>query len=138
MTAIDFAAIASNVKPAELPASGAGRPRKTENNPFADVVAESWEDFKADRNPGRQITVPGKNSGEAAYLIRAAVEDLAKAGVPVGVRIVLRNGKGEALDAKTAKEYKGNVTILFAAKNRKTKKETAQENTPAEEATSAA
>ncbi len=112
----DFSAVA--VHEADLPKNGAGRNRKHEVNPFTDVLAESFEAFSTDTgNAGRSITLPGKNAGEAVYLIRQAADDLG-----IGARVIMRNSKGENIDPKHAKDHKGNVTVLFSGKNRKQRK----------------
>lgn len=123
----DFSAV--SVAEAEMPKSGAGRPRKTENNPFTEVLAQSYEAFKAGGNAGRQIKVPGANVGEAVYLIRQAADDL-----KIGSRVLIRDGKGQTVTAKDAKDKapRAQHTVLFSAKDRKKRAEDALSEAPAE------
>jgi hypothetical protein len=123
--AFDFSAVA--VTEAELPKSATGRERKHAVNPFTEILAASYEAFTSNGNPGRQITIPGKQAHEAVYLIRQAADDLG-----IGSRVVLRDSKGNTVATKDAKDIRGNVVVLFGAKNRKQRKDAVNGDAPAE------
>jgi hypothetical protein len=122
--AFDFSAV--KVEEADLPKNGAGRNRRHAVNPFTEVLAASYEAFKANGNAGRQIKVPGKQVSEAVYLIRQAADDLR-----IGSRVILRNAKNEPVEAKDVKNSTALVTVLFSGKDRKQKKDAAATATPA-------
>ena len=92
------------------------RERKHRDNPFVAWLAESY-----DKGTGKSVTVPAANVGEVQYLIRRAADEIG-----CGSRVVVQNSKGETLDRDAQKSAKGNLTVLFQGKDRKTRKSPTQ------------
>lgn len=95
---------------AEVPATQ--RERKHRDNPFVAWLADSYE-----HSTGKSVTVPAANVGEVEYLIRRAADEIG-----CGARVVVQNSKGETLDKDAKKSAKGNLTVLFMGKDRKSRK----------------
>lgn len=106
--ALDLTALAP--VDAEVPAMQ--RERKHRDNPFVAWLAESYE-----KGTGKSVTVPAANVSEVEYLIRRAADDIG-----CGARVVVQNAKGETLDKDAKKSARGNLTVLFMGKDRKTRK----------------
>jgi hypothetical protein len=106
--ALDLAALVPT--DAEVPTMQ--RERKHRDNPFVAWLSESYS-----TETGKSVTVPAANVGELEYLIRRASDDLG-----IGARVVVQNSKGETLDKDARKNAKGNLTVLFAGKDRKTRR----------------
>lgn len=135
--AFDLSSIA--VEEAELP-TPARRGRHAGPNPFTEALANSYEAFAAGKAPGRKVTVPGAAVPDVTYALRRAADSLG-----CGVRVVYtdakgveiksgKNAKGEDENStKRASRKAGNVTVMFAAKSRKAKKDTTADETPAPE-----
>jgi hypothetical protein len=120
----DPASLLGSVKTVKL--APQTRDRGTGPNPFEDLVAASYEDFTAKREAGRELPpVPADQAQRVVYLLRAAANSFTddKGVQNVGLRVVaMANGK----ELKTPADYKANkaaVTIQFAAKNRKERKD---------------
>jgi hypothetical protein len=106
--ALDLSTLAP--QDAEVPSQQ--RERKHKDNPFVQWLADSYAN-----QTGKSVTVPAANAGEVEYLIRRAADELG-----IGARVVVQNSKGETLDKDARKSAKGNLTVLFAGKDRKARK----------------
>lgn len=95
---------------AEVPSQQ--RERRVKDNPFVAWLADSFEN-----KTGKSVTVPAANVGEVEYLIRRAADEL-----KIGARVVVQDSKGNTLDKDAKRNAKGNLTVLFAGKDRKTRK----------------
>lgn len=126
--------------------------RDPKANPFYAPLADS----RANKNAGRKVTVPANVGAKTLYLIRQAADDQ-----KIGARVVVKDSKGNTVtpvrrvkDKKTGavtqkgttmtdelKKLRGNVTVLFAAQDRKKSKksrEAAESNGTPETAAPAA
>lgn len=100
-----FDASSLSVETAEMPASQRANARP---NPFVDTLVTSYEEWSKDKSKGgRKVTVAVKDAGSVKYLIRDAAR---------------RAGVGSRLVEQENTPRKGQVTILFAAKDAKKKK----------------
>lgn len=112
----------------EITGRGGGRP--TKDNPFTNMVSESFADGR-----GRGITVERKDVAEAVSLIRRAA-----ASIQLGVRVVLTDARNNVVkidDIETLGE-KQKVKVLFQGKEKRKmtrKKKTDQDNAVASENT---
>lgn len=120
-SSFDPASLLAGVKTVKL--APLTRDRGTGPNPFKDLLAASYEDYKAGREAGRELPpVSAANAQRVVYLVRAAANDkdfLVDGKPVVGVRVVAMAGDKEL---KTGKDFKDNtkdVTVQFAAKDRK-------------------
>lgn len=129
MTSFDFSALSAT--DATVPTSTRAAKR---DNPFGAWLKESY-----DKGTGKAVTVPAANVAETVYLIRQAANEL-----NIGSRVVLQDSKGNVLttdrvgmdkDGKGGKivvvkedgtEFRSNVKVLFAGKNRKQRRTTEQ------------
>lgn len=107
--ALDLSSLAPQA--AELPKVE----REKRDNPFTTWLATSYENDGA----GQKVTVPAANASEVEYLIRRAANELG-----IGSRVVVQQ-KGKTLDKDERKNARGNVDVLFAAKDRKQRKQNA-------------
>lgn len=114
-TALDLTALV----PTDATLPSTAREGKYKDNPFEAWLADSYEN-----KTGKSVTVPAANVKEVQYLIRRAADTL-----KIGSRVVVQNGKGETLDREAIKTAKGNLTVLFAGKDRKQSKP--KDETPA-------
>lgn len=112
----------------ELPkrsATGGGRARAVQDNPFVAWVSESYSDGK-----GRSVTVPAEHAVKTEYLIRQAAEDLG-----LGVRVV-RLVDGEQVEKSAIKDLhkKKNVKVQFQGQTKRAysprKRKGAEESAP--------
>lgn len=106
----------------ELPkrsATGGGRARMVQDNPFVQWVSESNTDGK-----GRSVTVPARHATKTEYLIRQAAEDLG-----LGVRIV-RMVDGESVEKSAVKDLNPNknVKLMFQGQKKRAYKPRAKKN----------
>lgn len=100
--ALDLSALV----PVEAEVPKMQRERKHRDNPFTAWLAESFE-----QGTGKSVTVPNANVGEVEYLIRRAADDL-----NIGARVVKTEDSPK----------KGQTTVVFAGKERKTRRTSEQ------------
>lgn len=119
--ALDLSALA--ISEADVPKQQ--RERAVKDNPFLPALTESYE-----TDTGRQVQVPAQNTRQVIYLIRQAANDLG-----IGARIVVQNSKGETVEQKkdSLNALRGRVTVLFAGKDRKRRRDAEEDAEEAEE-----
>lgn len=111
------------VTEADVPGRAGGTGRKPrENNPFRDVLADSWLAQSEGRKAGKRVTIEGEHVGEVISAIREASNYCG-----LGCRIVVEDAKGVRLDKTAESAVRKNddpklkarkYTVLFQAQPR--------------------
>lgn len=119
---VDFAAVAKSAKET-VPTSGGGR---FANNPFVDVLRESFEADNDGENGWREVTVNGYHAWDITAALRAATQTLADDGIGSRVRYAYKKNDGTAVEHGAWKrvqedgaEDEREVTIKFLGRPRK-------------------